>query len=142
MKTNQAGIKKTRSNKMKNEILTRDDILKKQDIESISVEVPEWGGKVLIKAMTTKQFEEMVQEAQSRAGKDGAFDFNGFRASLVAQSLVDKEGNLLFTQDDIEALGGKSNKVIQNLFAKIQEINGLTDEGIEDIAKNSGVTPS
>ena len=43
-------------------MLSRDQILKAKDIKKETVNVPEWGGKVIVMGMTGKRRDEFEQE--------------------------------------------------------------------------------
>ena len=54
------------------------------------------------------------------------------RATLAALSIVDENGDRMFSPDDVEALGKKSYKALERVFAAAQELNGFN----EDVEKN------
>ena len=61
---------------------------------------------------------------------------SNMRARLVVLCVVDGEGNRVFDDSDIEALGKKSGKVLTRLSDAIQLINAVGDNEVEEIAKN------
>jgi hypothetical protein len=115
-------------------MLTRDEILKANDIKTEKVKVPEWGGEVFIRTMTGTErdaFEQGIVKGQ-RA------DLHNIRAKLCALAIADKDGKRLFTERDVTALGQKSAKALDRIFSKAQKLNGISPEDVEDMAKNSG----
>ena len=58
-------------------------------------------------------------------------------SSLLAKTLCDEEGELLFSEEDIEELAKKSGNVTTRLTNKAILINGMTGEAEEDLEKNS-----
>jgi len=121
-------------------MLSREDILKCSDRASIMVEVPEWSGMVKLMTMTAEGRDQYEQALYSGKGEGEALQ--NVRASLVAFCAVDDEGSPLFTSDDVQALGKKSANAVNRLFEAAQKLNKLTDEDVEDLAKNSETDPS
>lgn len=114
-------------------MLSKDDILKAQDMKQEVVDVPEWGGKVIIQSMSSKARDEweMTMINQNEKNK-----MDNIRATLVAACLVDEEGNNIFSSKDIAALGKKSAKVLDKLFAVAQKVSGIGENDVEELAKN------
>ena len=121
-------------------LLTKDQILGADDRESITVEVPEWGGSVQLIAMTACQrdaFEASIVDLKGGAKtKTNSKLLVNFRARFISSCIVDDNGKRLFTDKDIVELGKKSAKPISRLFDKCQEINGMTDDDVEELEGN------
>lgn len=119
-------------------ILTKEQILTASDVETTEVDVPEWGGKVLV-AMMTGTGRDVYEESLFVTNKDGdrVRDLTNIRAKLVASCVVDEKGNLLFSSDDVAALGKKSADALDRVFDHISSFNALADAGVEEQAKNS-----
>lgn len=114
-------------------ILTKEQILSHNDCKTKNIEVPEWGGEVIVSTMSgfsRDQFESAV------TGKNGNVNTVNIRAKLAAATLVDEQGNLLFTEKDIIKLGRKSCAALDRVFEAAQELNKIGDEDIEELAKN------
>jgi hypothetical protein len=119
-------------------ILTAAEILGADDLPSEDVAVPEWGGSVRVRTMTGAErdaFELAITTARS-AGRVG-----DVRARLVAMAAVDADGKLLFTAADVAKLSKKSSRALDRVFAVASRLNGLGDDDVEDLAKNSGRGP-
>lgn len=117
--------------------LTRDQILAADDIATEVVDVPEWGGEVLVKGLTGRerdQFEEsiLVQNGKTRPKMKLA----NMRAKFVALSIVDDGGRRIFDDADIESLGQKSAAALQRVFEVAQQLSGLSDDDLEELEKN------
>lgn len=118
--------------------LSREQILKVDDIKLESVEIPQWGGTVWVKGFTGAErdaFEISIMEF--REGKKPKMVLENMRAKLCALTICDESGNRIFTEADIPALGKKSAKALSIIFDKAQELNGLSDEDVEKLSKNS-----
>ena len=123
-------------------LLTRDQILAASDMETRTVEVPEWGGTVRVRSITADerdQFEEaMVPESRGRGRKrkTAKASLIHFRARLVALATVDDGGARLFSDEDVEKLGQKSAGALSRVFDAAAELAGLTAEEVEEIERN------
>ncbi|MFZ5816302.1 MAG: hypothetical protein ACOY93_13560 [Bacillota bacterium] len=121
--------------------LSRDAILNAPDLATEEVEVPEWGGKVLVRGLTGKDrdaYEASLVETVTEGGKARAkMNMNNIRARLVAMTVVDERGKRLFTSADIEALGQKSGAALDRVFRVAQRLSGLKDGDLEVAEKNS-----
>lgn len=115
--------------------LSRETILKSQDIKIERVEVPEWGGEVCIRTINgfeRGQLETLVMGVQAK-DKEAAKTFHIRIASLC---LSDENGKRLFSDDDLEVLGQKSGEVLARLVDVALRVNGLTKAEVESIGKN------
>lgn len=116
-------------------VLTKDQILQADDIRKEKVEVPEWGGFVWVKTMTGAARDQL--EASIISGK-GQRDLRNLRAKMVALSVVDEDGKLLFSFEDVEELGEKkSAKALDRIFSVAQRLSGFTPQDVEEMTKNS-----
>lgn len=119
-------------------LLTKDQILAAEDLKTVDVDVPEWGGTVRV---------SMMSGAARDAYEDSIIDFDAkgkvtrnlknARAKLCAASIIDESGNLMFSEKEIDALGRKSAEALNRVFTAAQKLNALSDEQVEDLAKNS-----
>jgi len=116
-------------------MLTRDQILSADDLKRETVAVPEWGGDVIVRTMTGTERDAF--EASLQGGKGGKLNLANIRARLVSRTAVDDAGARLFTEADIEAVGGKSAAALDRCFAVAQRLNGLSAKDVEDLGKNS-----
>ena len=115
-------------------ILSKDQILAVDDVQTIVVDVPEWGGQVRLATMSGTS-RDMYEQTLAKAMDKGAAIAN-LRASFLAYSLVDEEGNLLFSQEDIEALGRKNGAALDRIFQEATKLNRTGFSGSEEAAKN------
>lgn len=113
-------------------ILSREQILSCNDRKTEVVQVPEWGGEVIVSAMSGLQRDAF--EASLRAG--GEVDLTNARAKLVAASVVDENGSPLFTQEHLLALGAKSYTALDRVADVAQRLNKLGNAQAEIAAGN------
>jgi len=130
-------------------VLSRDQILKAEDLQDDYIDVPEWGGKVRLRAMTgieRQEFDEALMRVSQKPGDDSAtIDFHAHRLRLKLCSLVmiDANGDRMFNGPaDVAALGMKSAAALQRVYARAQELSGLSKEAVEEVVKNSSAAPA
>ena len=122
----------------KNGLLTRDQILGAEDLGFEDVAVPEWGGSVRVQMLTGAERDAFEQAIVTRQGKKVQMTLANVRARLVAMCVMDGEGQRVFSDGDVKALGKKSALALNRVFEVAQRINGLTPEDVEELAGNSG----
>jgi hypothetical protein len=65
-------------------------------------------------------------------------NLKNIRAKLVALTVVDEEGNRIFSDSDASALGKKSAAALDRVFEVAQRLSGLRPEDVEELSKNFG----
>lgn len=121
-------------------VLSRALILEAADLRTESVDVPEWGGEVLLRELSAAQMSEFKAKSvaavdpQTRAVRDGVTLF-GLSAWIVSRSAIGEDGKRLFTDADLPRLGEKSDKVIDRLAARVLEMSGAATT-VEETEKN------
>jgi hypothetical protein len=125
------------------EFLTKEQILGASDLEEKEVEVPEWGGKVLVRGLTGRQRDIFEKSLITGKGKNRDVNIENARAKLLTLCLVDPKTKApIFTQSDIEALGKKSAKALNRVYDVATDLSGIGEEEIEELTKNSESIPS
>lgn len=128
--------------------LTREDILGADDRTTEVVEVPEWGGAVIVKPLSgTERDQYEASFVTYRRNEKGAMEVAGIqtanvRARLVSLSVVDGEGKRLFAEKDILSLGDKSAAALERVFKVAQRISALTDKDVEALVTGLKVDPN
>ena len=117
-------------------LLTKDQILQADDRDTQEVEVPEWGGAVLISAMSAAERDAFEASMVDNKGKGDAKRLQNFRARFVASCIVNEDGDRLFSNKDIVDLGKKSSAPVSRLFDLCRKLNGMTDEDVAEIEEN------
>jgi len=112
-------------------ILTREEILQKDDLKRELVSVPEWGGEVLIISMTGA-----MRDAWEHSLVADKASMDNVRAKLLVATAIEPEGNPLFTKEDVAALGRKSSAALDRCIRVAQRLNRLTQTDLEDLSKN------
>lgn len=118
-------------------LLTREQILEAQDLQTEQVEVPEWGGAVLVRGLTGAQRGDYLQGLVIFDGKGNRTGVNLKNTHrLVALCLVDENGKRLFTDADMKDLGGKSGAALERVETVALRLSGLDREDVEELTEN------
>ena len=118
-------------------ILTRDEILQSDDLSTEDVEVPEWGGTVIVRALAGVErdaYESDIFEAPKMPGQAPEFNLQNLRAKLASKTMVDDEGKRLFSDSDVVTLGLKSAAALDRVFAVAQRLSRLTNADIKELS--------
>ena len=118
-------------------MLTKEQILQADDLPTKVVPVPEWNGEVIVRTMSGEERDAWEQSITTKRGDDIQVNMANLRARLCSQTIVDEDGELLFSKDDVDLLGQKSAKALDRIFGIAQKLNGLGKDDIKELAKNS-----
>lgn len=119
-------------------LLTKDQILNSEDRPTERVEVPEWGGEVIVGTMTGLERDRL--EGRMLALQDGRGQLrstDGVRSLIVALTCVDENGERLFSEVDAVALGKKSCRALERVSEVAMRLSGITPKDVEEMAGNS-----
>jgi hypothetical protein len=114
-------------------MLTKEEILSKADLKRVVVKVPEWGDAVTIQEMSARlrvQFETTLDENDPL-----------LREKLVAMSVIDQDGSLMFTLDEAAQLAEKNYKAIKRISDAVLKLSRIRAAEVEDAEANFTATP-
>ena len=114
--------------------LSKNQILATNDIKKETVSVPEWGGEVIVKALSGSERDEY--ESSLFDGNKSKASMANVRAKLCALSMVDDSGERMFTLKEAKELGNKSAAALDRVFKVAQDLSGLGAGAIEEAAEN------
>lgn len=118
--------------------LTKAGILRAEDIIVEPVEVPEWGGRVRVKALSGSERDAFESSLVVNKGKKSQYtDTRNVRAKLASMAIVGADGNPLFDQADVVKLGKKSSAALDRVFSVAMKLSKITDEDLEELVGNS-----
>ena len=120
--------------------LSREDILGANDLARELVECPEWGDSVWVQELNGLQRVEFGAAFMTK--DDEPPDMSRIHAFLGALSMVDEDGNRLFSGADVEALGKKSGTALDRVTKVAMRLSGLSDEDMEEMVEDFGEGPS
>jgi hypothetical protein len=118
-------------------LLNRDAILNVNDIKIQEVDVPEWGGKVLVKTLSGSERDSFEASIVTGIGANAKMSTENIRAKLVVRSIVGEDGKRFFSDSDAEILSKKSAAALDRIFAVASKLSGVGDDEIKDLVKNS-----
>lgn len=118
-------------------LLSREQIFGLDDSGFEDVPVPEWGGTVRLRTLTGTERDAFEAASVKTTKGRNAPNLENFRARLISQCAVDEHGARLFTNaQDVKQLGMRSAAALQRLFNKCQEMNGLSDQDVDDLTED------
>ncbi len=117
-------------------LLSRDAILAADDREYEVVPCPEWGGEVRLRSLTGAERDAYEQSLVQTRGKSREMNLRNARAKLVALCAVDENGNRLFTDADVNALGKKNAKPLDRLFDVARRLSGLSEDDVDRLTED------
>ena len=120
-------------------MLKRDEILSKKELRREKVSIPEWGGDVFVSEMSAESRDEWEQAIVTR---DKNKNLQNPRAKLAVATIVDENGERIFTDDDINKVGKLSASVLDRICLVAQKLNKLMDRDLEDAKGNLHADPS
>jgi hypothetical protein len=118
-------------------LLNRKAIDEAKDLTTEVVSVPEWGGEVLVRRIMGTERDEWEKSRIEGKGRNREVNIANIRASLCALCMVDEQGNRLYDDDSVAALGIKCASALERVFVAAQKMNGLSNDDVEELAKNS-----
>lgn len=123
-------------------LLSRADILGREDRTYRDVKCPEWGGTVRVQSMTGAEREEFENSFMEDA-KDGSRKVNrkNILEKLLVVVCVDQEGVRLFSDGDVALLAQKNSAPLTRLQTVAQKLNGIGSQELEELEKNSEAAP-
>lgn len=117
----------------------REDILGVDDLSREEVKIPSWNlsQPVYVREMTAAERDEYEAYLLDNRGPDEKKNLRGVRARLVVLTLVDKDGNRIFADSDIDAVGRKGARSIEPIVEAAIKLNAMRKKDVEALAKNS-----
>ena len=127
--------------------LGRDAILARSALKTEEVRVPEWADPdtgsdvVLVRELRGRDRDEWEASLAVQRGQRMVPDVANMRAKLVARSVVGDDGEPLFSQQDVAALGELSAAALDRVFEVASRLSGLNPADVEEMGKASGSIP-
>jgi len=110
-------------------ILSKEAILKADDLPKKTVKVKEWGGDVIVRSMTGTERDAWEIDTYGT----GKVNVQNARARLVTLTAIDEKGERLFTSEEAEELGRKSAKALSKVYVVAEKLNGLGVGDVEEL---------
>src|SRR3990167_1006968 len=119
-------------------MLTRDQILSDKPLDTVEVDCPNLGGTIRLRPMLACErdaFEQRMVSMSQRASADPNVPLPNLRSFYLVHHIVDEHGELMFSVDDIDALGRQSARDIDKLFEVCQKLSSLTNDDVDALKK-------
>ncbi len=120
--------------------LSREQLLKPAAVPVEVVTVPEFDGTVSIKGMTARQRSKFEEQFTTAAGNPNRKRRAQMRERLIVACCVDDDGQPLFTEEDVPAIGDMPAVVIEPLVDACQRVVGFTSADVESLTGKSDDT--
>ena len=132
-------------------LLTKSDILAAPDLATETLEVPEWGGSVKVRALDVNSRQAYLEYGSLVVRNDDGVRFEvkpfaALDAAIVALGIVDEKDEPLFTLAEVEALGSKNPVPITRIADVVRRLSRMGGEAQEeaqaDLGPTNGASPS
>ena len=109
--------------------LNREQILAQKELRTETVQVPEWGGEVIVRELMASEadlFESQLAllRETSQNGNSKTANTAAFRAKIVSLACVDESGSRLFKDSDVEELGKLSRAALDRVSTVAMRLSG------------------
>ncbi len=105
------------------------DVILKSSIKQEKVELKDLGITVTLQEMDAarmEQYERLIYKIDDDGNLN--IDTKNLKSKMVAFSVVDDNGNLIFTAEDVEKLARSRGGVVKKLSDVAGKLNGLYNE--------------
>jgi len=123
-------------------MLDKNQICSADDLPRETVDVPEWGGKLFIRGLTSAERDDyelaILNPEFHDKGVKAHWNMKNTKARLVALCLESAPGERVFsdTAEGEKVLGDKSAGVVARLYEVAQRLSGLSAEDVKELEKN------
>jgi hypothetical protein len=118
-------------------ILSREQILGAKDIATRSVWVEQWQGSVLVRGLMGFERDEYEQSLVDLSGGKARVNMRNARARLVVMTVVDEQGNRVFSDTDIAMLTTKNASALETIWDVAAALSGLGDGDAKAMGNDS-----
>lgn len=115
--------------------LTRAEILAAPDLKTEEVPVSEWGGTVMVRAMSGAERDSFEQSLFTGELESRKFTGENVRAKLLVRCIVDENGVRIFKDEDADVLGQRSAAALDRLYAVAQRLSGIGKNDLDAAIK-------
>jgi len=109
--------------------LTKSQILAHNDVDVVRVDVPQWDGFVYVRSMSAAERNAFSQKFSGES-------LDGLQETMCVLTVCDENGQRIFTDDDVAALGEKSGAALDLICQAAQKLNKMDAESVEEAEKN------
>lgn len=109
-------------------MLTKEQLLKTVKRPSVKVEMPEFGGEILLRGISAGELMTFQKSIEKPSKKNGEFEIDRetFGPKLLVRCIVDKDGNRVFADEEWESFNGWPVSAFQRATAAALKLNGYS----------------
>lgn len=127
--------------------LNREALLKRGALPRKTVTLPVMGEEVLLQGLTGAQRDRFEGESVVQKGKHRTTNYVNMRARLVVLGVIHDDGQRVFEDADVEAVGQLPAADLDVMFDGIRALSGMSSEDVDELGKPSpgdqpGFSPS
>lgn len=115
-------------------------ILSRNNLKTVEIEVPDWGGKVTLRSWTGTDREAFEAEVRGRTEAGALRDHRGLRGLIAYLSVVDPDTGQPVFDDPSEAYGAPATGLEAVCEAALR-LNGLGEAVREELKEGLGQAP-
>ena len=93
-------------------------------------------GECFIAEMTGAERDDYESEQFKQNGKSVEINRKNARARLIVKTVVDADGNRIFTDSEVEAVGNRPASLLDPIFEKSLQVNGFSKKDVDELVKN------
>ena len=123
------------------------EVLKRDTFKRKLIDIPEWGGKIIVRGLSGHQAMSISQTAveiadDRRAGTFDAEKAERWEANTVVCGWINEDGSNVLTAGDVDDLLGKETEIISRIAKEIRILSGMekaekdTSSPVVDAKKN------
>ena len=117
-------------------MLDKKSIFKNKKLKTQVVNIPEWGGDVIVSELTGTARDAWESDIISMSDEGGKINGINTRAKLIVISVIDEEGNLVFGKEDVEEVGKLSATALNRIFTVASKLSALTAADMKELEGN------
>lgn len=117
--------------------LSKTQIKQAVDSASEEVHVPEWGGSLFVRTLTSKErvgFELWLSPDSDKLKEKRR---KQLKERLIVLCACDENGDSIFDESDLGWLAEKAAKPVDRVFEAARKLNGIGVDDIEELEGNS-----
>lgn len=126
------------------DLLSFDDIIAADDIQTEYVSVPEWGGRVRVRSLSGEERGHALaaMRAHGKQIKDEDEANTFWYARIIAESLIDGAGKRIAGQSKALALTKKNGAALTRIYKVCARLSGIGQEEEEQAREDLKADPS
>jgi hypothetical protein len=131
-------------------VFTRESLRKAPVRTYAEISVPEWAPehdpepeswRIRLRSLTGRE-RDRFEASTAPKGQRQKQNLDNFRARLVVLCIVGEDNEPIFNNGDVKMVGEMNSAGLSRVFNKCNEMNGLTEEDVEELTEGFGSDPA